>query len=187
LLRAAPPHLSGKIRIIPLGLLILIASGTALVIADLLPELHIYLSDQLLFVGSTVVWLAGALILVGSRQLRPRAFLDKPFVLYLRRFSTSSDRAVISVVLKASPSGVPVVFLTPTRTRAGDWNPFLIGFAGIRVRNPFRSTPIILRAKDDEWEGAAEELIHHARLIIIDMSEGSGAIQMEIALISKAA
>ncbi len=187
LLRAAPPRLSGKIRISLIVLLVLLALALALVMIYLLSEMYIDLHYKIIFCASSILWLSGVFVPLGSRHLRPRAFLDKPFVLYLRRFSTFSDRAVISVVLKASPSGVSVVFLTPTRTRAGDWNPFLIGLAGIKMRNPFRSIPIILRAKDEEWKSAAEELIHHARLIIIDMSEGSDAIQTEIALITKAA
>jgi hypothetical protein len=187
LLRAAPPRFSGRVRTGMMVLLVCLALALALVTIYLLSEMYIDLRYKIIFSVSSIMWLAGLSIPFVSRHLRPRAFLAHPFVLHLRRFSTFSDRAVISVVLKASPAGVPVVFLTPTRTRAGDWNPFLIGLAGIKMWAPFRSIPITLRARDEDWKAAAEELIQHARLIIIDMSEGSDAIHTEIAMISAAA
>jgi hypothetical protein len=63
------------------------------------------------------------------------------------------------MVLKQAASGVPVVFLTPTLSRPGDWEPFLVGFAGLKLLHPWQSMPIILRAPDDDWQQVADELI----------------------------
>jgi hypothetical protein len=120
------------------------------------------------------------------RHRKPRAFLDRPFVLFLRRFSTFSDRAVIALILKQTARGVPVVFLTPIFSRPGDWDPFLVGFAGLKLMNPWRSMPIVLRAPDDHWQGVAEELICRAHTILLDISQTSGAMRTEAEMIDSA-
>ena len=76
------------------------------------------------------------------------------------------------------------MFLTPTSSRSGDWNPFLIGLAGLKVSHPFRSSPQILRARDDDWKKAADELIRHAHIVVLDDSEGSDAIRAEVAMLT---
>jgi hypothetical protein len=125
----------------------------------------------------------GPLIL---RHWKPRAFLDRPFVLFLRRFSTFSDRTVIALVLKQAPSGVPVVFLTPRLSRPGDWDPFVVGFVGLKVLHPWKSVPIVLRASDDDWRPAADELIRRAQTILLDTSETSSALRTEVEMIDNA-
>ncbi|GEO11549.1 hypothetical protein SAE01_40450 [Segetibacter aerophilus] len=79
-----------------------------------------------------------------------------------------------------------MVYLTPPKSKTGDWNPFSIGFAGLKLKHPFRSIPIILQADDKEWQPVADELIKHANLILIDLSNTSEAIKFEISLIRKA-
>lgn len=125
----------------------------------------------------------GPLIL---RHWKPQAFVDRPFVLFLRRFSTFSDRTVIALVLKQAPSGVPVVFLTPRLSRPGDWDPFVVGFAGLKVLHPWKSVPIVLRASDNDWRRAADELIRRAQTILLDTSETSSALRTEVAMIDNA-
>jgi hypothetical protein len=117
------------------------------------------------------------------RHMRPRAFLNRPFVLYLRRFSTFSDRSVMNDVLRACPYEKPLVFLIPTRGAIRDWNPFQIGLAGLRIRNPFKSLPICVRADDATWQKAARKLIDAAEVIVLDASEGSDSIAAETKLI----
>ena len=94
---------------------------------------------------SVMIWVFGASGPLLLRHRKPRRLLDRPFVLFLRRFSTFADRAVIAMVLRQAPSGMPVVFLTPTRSQPGDWDPFVVGFAGMKLWHPFRSVPIVLR------------------------------------------
>lgn len=135
--------------------------------------------------GFLIGYLSGLVVPFCLRQLHPRAFLDGPFVVFLRRFSTFSDREVLRKVLRAVPPGTPVAMLTATGSRAGDWNPFLIGFAGLKIRQPIRSMPIILRSTDADWREAADTMIARAKSIVMDLSEGSGAISEEIAMIEK--
>ena len=134
----------------------------------------------------TIVWATGAVGPLVLRHRRPRAFLDRPLVLFLRRFSTFSDRTVNALILRQAKAGVPIVFLTPTGGRPKDWDPFLVGFAGLKLMHPLSSVPIVLRARDDDWQRVADELIRRAQTILVDTSEGSVAIQTEAEMIAKA-
>jgi hypothetical protein len=91
---------------------------------------------------------------------------------------------VIDAVLRAAPSGVPLVFLSPTRSRSADWSPFIVALSGFKLRRPIRSLPITVQASDLDWEGAAHELIDRATRIVLDGSDRSRAIETEITLIA---
>ena len=97
----------------------------------------------------TILWATGA---VGPQLLRhrsPEAFLEHPFVLFLRRFSTfSRSNHYRPRYLRQAKAGVPVVFLTPTHSRPRDWDPFVVGFAGLKLLHPLRS-----RANDHSHTG----------------------------------
>jgi hypothetical protein len=133
-----------------------------------------------------ILWVAGAVGPLILRHGRPQAFLDRAFVLFLRRFSTFSDRTVEALILRQAKAGVPVVFLTPTHSKPRDWDPFLVGFAGLKLLHPLRSVPMVLRARDDDWQRAADELIGRAQTILVDISEGSAALRIEAEMIEKA-
>jgi hypothetical protein len=133
-----------------------------------------------------MLWASVALGLPVGRHRRRRAFLDQPFVLFLRRFSTFSDRAVIALILRQARYNVPVVFLTPTQSRPEDWDVFLVGFAGLKLLHPLRSAPIVIRARDDAWQAAADELIRRAHTILLDASETSGALRAETEMLDRA-
>jgi hypothetical protein len=130
-------------------------------------------------------WITGFALVLIKYHLRPLAFQDRPFILFLRRFSTFSDRMVVSMVIRQAPAGYPVVFLAPVKSRPGDWNPFLIGFAGMRFFRPLHSGPIILRAMNADWENVARQLIVSAQKVIIDVSEEGGSIETELELINQ--
>jgi hypothetical protein len=78
-------------------------------------------------------WATGVIGLLIRRHRRLRSFLDRPFVVFLRRFSTFPDRAVIVLILKQAAYNVPVVFLTPTQSRPGRLGPVSRGFCGPQV------------------------------------------------------
>lgn len=120
-----------------------------------------------------------------ARHLRPNGFVEAPFILVLRRFSSYADRAVLREVLGAHPTERQVVLLTPTRSQGGDWDPAHIGFAGLRWGAPFRSVPVYLRTTDDNWQAFARQYIASAQRIVFDASEESEAIRVESALIGE--
>jgi hypothetical protein len=111
--------------------------------------------------------------------------LKKPFLLYLRRFSSFADREVASIVLRNRPIDLPVAMLVSTRGSSADWNPFILGFSGLKLSHPIASIPIYL-ASGEAWEGAVRTMVQEARAIIIDLSEMSSAVVSEVAMISSA-
>jgi hypothetical protein len=139
------------------------------------------------FAAFFLIWCAASAFTLLRRHLKPLAFLDRPFVLFLRRFSKFSDRAVLNLVLRQTPPGKPIAFLVPTHSRAEDWNPLLVGFAGMKLLHPFKSVPVIVKSGEAEWTQAVKLLISRAQFIILDISETSGAIEAEYEIISEAA
>ena len=197
LLRAVPPRSDGRRRIaglifvILLGLIYL-AICLAFLYGDLLLDdfskkerqsinLVRGFRQEVLF--ALVAWMVGAFAPFITRHLSPKRAIRQPFVLFLRRFSTFADRSVVSALLKCSPAGKPVAFLTPTASAVRDWNPFQIGLAGLKAWRPFFSMPIDLRAPDKDWKTSAKDLISRAEIVVLDASESSGALEDEIAMV----
>jgi hypothetical protein len=145
------------------------------------------MEPKILMVGVLyiIVWTVGIIGLLIRRHHRPRAFLDRPFVLFLRRFSTFSDRAVIALILQQAANKLPVVFLAPTFSHPRDWDPYLVGFAGLKLWHPWRSTPIVTRTRDAAWQDAADELIRRAHTILLDISDTSSALRTEAEMLDK--
>lgn len=129
-----------------------------------------------------IAWMLGAGIPFMMRHIAPRHFLSRSYVLFLRRFYSFSDRVIVGAVLKAAPAGSPVTFLLAPLSTAGDWNPYSVGMAGFKPWRPIHSLPIELHSVEP-WEGNARTLIENAELVILDGTEGSGAISAEMAMI----
>jgi hypothetical protein len=194
LLRAFPPAIAGQggrsqaWKVIPCAIVFigLYIVGMGLGVSGAAandPSAWLGLAWSTLFV---VILAIASLGLFVSQYRQRQALLDQPFVLVLRRFSSFSDRAVVALILGQVPYKLRVVFLTPTLSRRGDWDPFVVGFAGLKMRHPWRSAPIVTRARDETWQDAAEGLIRRARLILLDVSETSGAVRAEVEMIDKA-
>jgi len=130
-----------------------------------------------------LTWMIGAFAPFMMRHLSPKRAIRRPFVLFLRRFSSFADRSVVSALLKCSPAGKPIAFLTPTASAVRDWNPFQIGLAGLKVWRPFFSMPIDLRSPDKDWKKSAMDLISRAEIVVLDASESSDAMEDEIAMV----
>lgn len=194
-LRYAPPALAGRRRL-PLVAATVIGGLLAYPLVRLvvaLIELRPSLSDITWPVAVACAVPLMALVAPAAvvfeftrRHLWPQQLLERPFVLFLRRFSTFSDRVLFGAILRSVPAGCPVAVLTATRSRAGDWNPFVVAVAGIRFRRLLRSMPWFLRSRDDDWQSAARALVERADRIVIDVSDGSTAIENEIEMIEAA-
>lgn len=113
----------------------------------------------------------------------------KPFVLFLRRFSTYSDRAVLDALLKSGlgqNSSRRLVMLRAPNTRIRDWDPTTIGITGIIGGLDFFSPlPIFIKSNPNNWKKIIEHLIKKSSIIIIDTSYHSNAVQYELELIKK--
>jgi len=191
LLRLSPPHLSGKLRpgllTVAVSLAVICTFFTVAFLSRLiLPTDPIQLILKFALIPMfLLMWIAGfgAILIVG--HVRAASLRNHSFVLFLRRFSQFSDRAVVNLILRKAPPGKDIVFLVPGHSRAGDWNPFLLGFAGMKILHPLRRIPIFVKWRDDDWKEAIQPLIRDAENIIIDLSSESTAIDTELELIRK--
>jgi hypothetical protein len=133
--------------------------------------------------------LIGLIIFVSQMALALRVYassrdrLDKPFIVYLRRFRSFSDRVVFQAVLEAAPAGVPVATLVRTSGGPRDLNPWMIGFSGYRFRRPLASVPLPFVTADANWEQHARSMLERAACIVVDGSQDSPAMATEYGLI----
>lgn len=195
-LRVAPPWLTGRVRS---GALILtFLPFTLIAFYPIVFLLYFFTANEPLQTKQTaaidfaafsflsLVWFGAFSFPLIKRHLRPLSFLQRPYVLFLRRFAKFSDRTVINLVLRETPASKPVVFLVAPHSRVADWNPFLVGFAGMKLLHPLRSVPLCVKSTNAEWEEAIQTLIRGAQFVIVDISEKSAAIETELAMINEA-
>lgn len=107
------------------------------------------------------------------------------FVLFLRQFNSFADESLVLALLQAVPSGVPVVFLVAHESNAATWDPVLVGFSGMKTRRSRWSGPIFMSAPMDSWLSSVQALARSATCIVMDISDTSTSIDMEVNLIKE--
>lgn len=107
------------------------------------------------------------------------------FVLFLRQFNSFADESLVLALLQSVPSGVPVVFLVAHESNAATWDPVLVGFSGMKIRRSRWSGPIFMSAPMDSWLSSVQELARSATCIVMDVSDTSASIDMEVNLIKE--
>jgi len=117
--------------------------------------------------GSRLSWLSG----------------DVPLVLFLRPFSSSADRSLLSGILNRPSVCVQVVFLVPQWESHRNWDPFSLGMAGFHFIRLFRSCPVPVVCSDCEWGDAVRHLISRSRLVVIDVTTTTPSLEAEISLL----
>ena len=127
----------------------------------------------------------GAMLLTLIWHSRTTHLLDGPLILFLRRFSSFSDRSVLGAILSACPAGVRAAFLVPRRESPANFSPIVFAFGGARFFRPLASCPIPLEARDVEWEDRLEDLIRAAACVVIDSSELTPAIVKEVEIVRR--
>lgn len=132
-----------------------------------------------------MIWMIGVIKVHYFYFKKNRNILNTRFVLILRRFSTFSDRSLISAILQKIDKRVSKVYIIPYYSKPKDWDPFLIGFAGLKWSNPIRSIPVYLSADNNDWQTAAKELIKQSKKIFIDITDLSLSVQTEIKIINE--
>lgn len=164
-----------------------LATGWSYLAADAAPRYAQSLQDNPIILLSIVllfvVWMGTVATILVSRRLDPATVLDSPFTLFLRCFSTISDRSVAHAVMSSNSAVRPTALLVPRLTEPEDWNPVTVFMAGVRPWAPLRSSPVFLRSDDDNWVDAVRRLIDRAEVVVIDGSEISDAVSIELNLI----
>ena len=181
LIRFSPAHYSVASKQIsyhstPIFLVVL---GAAL----LLVNYPMMLGD--LGLGTFVVAGACDLAILGILYVR---YANGPSVgsssaLFLRRFSSFADRSLLAACLRSIPGSMTPVLLVQRDEPLRNWDPFLLAWAGLKLKDPFARVPNYLECSDEEWMSCVGDLVGKACLIMIDVSEVSESIRAEIHLL----
>jgi uncharacterized RDD family membrane protein YckC len=178
--RFFPVKLGGTPRI---GLIFATAvAAAALLIAVSLTSVG---RDDFLTMIPMTTLLLGAAAWTLFLQMRSVRALNAPFILYLRRFSSFSDRALMAALLRAQGRGRRAVFLTPIVESGANFGPMTVAFSGTRLWRPLASCPLPVAARDIEWEDQVEKLARAAGCVVIDVSDRSEAIAREIDIVKR--
>lgn len=118
-------------------------------------------------------------------QTRSIRSLNGPFILYLRRFSSFADRSLMAAFLRARGHGYRAVFLTPVIEAGANLGPMVTAFSGTRLWRPLASCPIPVAARSVDWQDQVEELARAAACIVIDVSDRSPAIALELEIVER--
>lgn len=137
-----------------------------------------------LFSAMTGLWF-GAIAIAINTYGRNTNSPERPYVLFLRRFSTFSDRVLIAEIIKATPSGMHCAFITSPGTSPANWDFFTWAFAGLRFMHPIRDIPLHFQTSDLWWTHHVEELIKNAACIVFDETAKSASMEIERELISR--
>jgi uncharacterized RDD family membrane protein YckC len=116
-------------------------------------------------------------------QARSVHALDKPYILFLRRFSSFSDRFLLNALLASHPKNCRMAFLTPVDESLLNLSPWVVAFSGASFRHPIFGSPLSLRARSIEWEDRIEDLIRAAACVVIDPSFPSPGIDREVEIV----
>lgn len=134
----------------------------------------VYLAILVFLVG---VFPAGWTIVRHLRRPRQRG------VLYLRRFAGRGDTAIMRLLFRAVPSGVPVAFIAGPASKPASWDPLLLVFAGLRLSRPWANVPLFLKSDDQTWKDDIRNWIADSKAIVLDSSEHSLSVSAEEELI----
>lgn len=121
-----------------------------------------------------------AVLYITKLHRNQNLLFDRPFVLFLRRFSSFADRVGVEGILRSLPANLPLVFLVPKPSSSRDWNPWMIGLSGLKLWKRRNVLAIFLTADHDTWKESVQKLIKSARLIVIDTTTQSNAINWEL-------
>jgi hypothetical protein len=134
------------------------------------------------FLAPTLVFMATLALLF--RHRRQAATPPGGTVLFLRRFGSFADRAVLGSVLRAAPRCGNVSFLVAANEPTDNWDPWTLGFAGFRIFHAMSSIPRFYLSSDEAWERNVAALATAARCVVVDVSEVSASIIRELQLLA---
>lgn len=107
----------------------------------------------------------------------------KPYILFLRGFSSFADRSLFGTMLSVAPSGIPVALFTSPREEVVVWDPYMIAFSGVRLYKPIRNLPRFYNANDETWPSEVSKLIRDAACVVVDLGKLSPALRLEFDLL----
>ena len=133
--------------------------------------------------GAMGPFIAVTSLVLASTYLGARRASQGPSVLFLRRFSTFSDRVVVGLILRVVPRHVRVILLASPTGGPGDWDPVVVAFSGLRLLRPWRNLPLFAATDSQRWEADVARLIASATLVVVDVSDLSPSVARELELL----
>jgi hypothetical protein len=133
----------------------------------------------------SAIWMVTASGAFLRHVMRPVAAEEFPFLLFLRRFSSTSDRSVAHLIMSAALAMRRIVLLVPRITEPEDWNPITVFVSGVRVWAPLRSLPYFLQASNETWATDVRKLIDKSEIVLIDGSDDTKSVAIELSLIDE--
>jgi len=134
--------------------------------------------------GLTAMWVAAVSTALAA-HVRNSMGPARPYLLYLRKFSSFADRALTPEIIRATPPNLQVVLIASPGNAPANWDFLTWAFAGLRVFHPLRDYPLHFQTTDLWWARNVETLVNGARCIVIDQSEKSGSMQIEANILSR--
>jgi hypothetical protein len=111
---------------------------------------------------------------------------ELPGILFLRRFGGRGDSALMAALLRSTPKGTPVAFITSPASTPTSWDPLVIVMAGFRWLRPWSNVPLFLLSSDRRWHEDVQHWIELSRVVVFDSSEPSSSLALERAMILEA-
>jgi hypothetical protein len=182
LLRAFPVRASGKIRWLPIVFCLIGVQFTIGLVWEFLaggvssthPDLYIQLCPP-------CTWLFAFLIVLWHHT---RGRTRRPgYVLFLRTFLSFSDRSMIATLLSIVRGKHTVALLTTPRSNAGSWDLFTICFRGNPICSLNPKVPSFLVSRNEDWQSSIREMMDECGLVIIDVSDVTPGVEVEISMI----
>jgi hypothetical protein len=104
-------------------------------------------------------------------------------VLFIRPFSSFSDRSLLSGLLNRLPPGFRAVFLVPEAESLSRWDPYSLGVSGLRLLEPTASMPVAIVASNTDWDACVKALILRSSLILADVTRLTPSTLAELGFI----
>jgi hypothetical protein len=142
----------------------------------------LWLQNFCLVVANTSM-LVGAFWITIIVQIRHSHLIAQPYLLFLRRFNSFSDRVLMGEILRSTPPGFHPTFIVSPENKAANWDFWVWAFSGLRFRHPLRDIPLYLRVKDLSWVRIIASLIKNARCVVIEETEYSLSMEIEHKLV----
>jgi uncharacterized RDD family membrane protein YckC len=89
----------------------------------------------------------------------------------------------LGALFAGRPDNCRLALLAPVAESPANFSPVVIAFSGTRFRHPLTGSPVLLSARNIEWEDRVADLIQAAACVVIDPSSPSPGIDREIEMV----
>jgi hypothetical protein len=107
-------------------------------------------------------------------------------ILFLRRFGGRGDAALMAALLRSTPKGSRLAFITSPAATPTSWDPLIVAMAGFRWFRPWSNIPLFLSSSNSKWQQDVYHWVEKSELVVFDASETSSSLAIEREMVYKA-